>query len=137
VRPSAFAVRSEPRRKRGAAPADLDAAFKSVADARPSAFFTLGGGLFLDNHRCIVRFATKHRLPGVFPGQLFVEAGALMSYGPNLPRLFHRAAAFVDRILKGAKPGDLPIDSRQSSTSSSTSRRRTGTEAMSVPRSVR
>jgi putative ABC transport system substrate-binding protein len=92
------------------APADLDGAFRAVVHARPSAFYTLGGGMFFDNQARIVEFAKKHRLPGVFPTRAFVEAGGLMSYGPNLAANFGRAAAFVDKLLKGAKPADLPIE---------------------------
>jgi putative ABC transport system substrate-binding protein len=92
------------------APAELDAAFKAVADTRPSAFFSLPGGMFQDNQTRIIEFATKNRLPGVFPSRVFVEAGGLMSYGPNLAASSRRAAAFVDKLLKGAKPADLPIE---------------------------
>ena len=92
------------------APAELDAAFKAVADARPSAFFTLPGGMFQDNQTRILEFAKKNRLPGVFPNRVFVEAGGLISYGPNLAASSRRAAAFVDKLLKGAKPADLPIE---------------------------
>lgn len=92
------------------APADLDAAFKAVADARPSAFFTIPNGMFEANRPRIVEFATKNRLPGVFPNREFPEAGALMSYGPNFSANFRRAAAFVDKILKGAEPAALPIE---------------------------
>jgi putative ABC transport system substrate-binding protein len=90
--------------------ADLGAAFKAVADLRPGAFFTLPGGLFQDNVRRIVDFATTHRLPGVFPNRAFVEAGGLLSYAPSLAANWGRAAVFVDKILKGAKPSDLPIE---------------------------
>lgn len=90
------------------APAELEAAFKAVADARPSAFFTIPNGMFADNLTRIVEFATKSRLPGVFPNREFPEAGGLMSYGPNFAANFRRAATFVDKILKGAKPADLP-----------------------------
>jgi putative ABC transport system substrate-binding protein len=92
------------------APAELDSAFKAAAGARPSAFFTLPGGMFQDNQARVVEFAKKHRLPGVFPSRVFVEAGGLMSYGPNLAVNARRAAAFVDKVLKGAKPADLPIE---------------------------
>jgi putative ABC transport system substrate-binding protein len=91
-------------------PMEFGAAFKAVADVRPSAFFTLPGGLFLENRARILEFATKNRLPGVFPSRAYAEAGGLMSYGPNLTTTFQRAAVFVDRILKGAKPADLPIE---------------------------
>ena len=91
-------------------PAELDAAFKAVADLRPSAFFTLPGGMFQANVRRIIDFAAKRRLPGVFPNRAFVEAGGLLSYAPSLAASWRRAAVFVDKILKGAKPGDLPIE---------------------------
>jgi putative ABC transport system substrate-binding protein len=92
------------------APAELDAAFKAVADARPSAFFTIPNGMFQDNKTHILEFATKNRLPGVFPNRLFAEAGGLISYGLNHAANFRRAAAFVDKILKGSKPADLPVE---------------------------
>jgi putative ABC transport system substrate-binding protein len=90
--------------------ADLDAAFKAVADLRPSAFFTLPGGMFQANVARIVDFAAKRRLPGVFSNRAFVEAGGLLSYAPSLAANWRHAAVFVDKILKGAKPGDLPIE---------------------------
>ena len=57
----------------------------------------------------IVALAAQHKLPAVYPYRFFVEAGGLMSYGPNLIDLYRRAAAYVDRILKGEKPADLPV----------------------------
>jgi putative tryptophan/tyrosine transport system substrate-binding protein len=91
-------------------PAELEAAFKAVVDSRPSAFFTIPGSMFLDNRTRILKFATKSRLPGVFGTRGYAEAGGLMSYGPSLADLFRKAAVFVDKILKGAKPADLPIE---------------------------
>ena len=91
-------------------PAELDAAFKAVVDARPDAFFTLPGGMFQDNKTRIFDFARKNRLPGVFSNREYAEAGGLMSYGPSFAALFRRAAGYVDKILKGAKPADLPIE---------------------------
>jgi putative ABC transport system substrate-binding protein len=90
--------------------AELDAAFKAVADARPNAFFTLPGGMFQDNKTRIFDFARKNRLPGVFSNREYAEAGGLMSYGPSFTDLFRRAAGYVDKILKGAKPANLPIE---------------------------
>lgn len=58
----------------------------------------------------IIQLAAKHRLPAMYGSREFVEAGGLMSYGPNLSELFRRAAVYVDRILKGAKPADLPVE---------------------------
>lgn len=91
-------------------PADLDAAFRAVAEARPGALVTIGDGMLLGNSERIGDFAAKSRLPGVFPQPEFAEAGGLMSYGPSLEANFRRAAAFVDKILKGANPADLPVE---------------------------
>ena len=57
----------------------------------------------------IVALAARHKLPAVYPYRFFVEAGGLMSYGPNLIDLYRRSASYVDRILKGEKPADLPV----------------------------
>ncbi len=57
----------------------------------------------------IVALAAQHRLPTIYPYRFFVDAGGLMSYGPNLIDMYRRAATYVDRILKGEKPGDLPV----------------------------
>jgi putative ABC transport system substrate-binding protein len=65
--------------------------------------------LFQERHR-IVELATAARFPGMYPDRLFADAGGLLFYGPDVLDLFRRAAGYVDRILKGAKPGDLPIE---------------------------
>ena len=57
----------------------------------------------------VVALAARHKLPAVYPYRFFVEAGGLISYGPNLIDLYRRSASYVDRILKGEKPGDLPV----------------------------
>ena len=61
------------------------------------------------HHKLIISLAARHRLPAVYPYRFFVEAGGLMSYGPNLIDLYRHAAGYVDRILKGEKPADLPV----------------------------
>ena len=91
-------------------PAELDAAFRAVADLRPNAFFSLPDGMFYDNRRRIAEFAAQHRLPGVFPVREYAEAGGLLSYATSLAASWRRAAGFVDKILKGARPADLPVE---------------------------
>jgi hypothetical protein len=78
--------------------------------AHAGALIVLPSPMFYINYRRIVDLAAKHRLPAMYAGREFVEAGGLMCYGADIPDLFHRAAAYVDRILKGAKPADLPVE---------------------------
>ena len=67
------------------------------------------GGLSLANRRRIVDFAATHRLPAIYQSEFFVEAGGLMAWAPDQPEQYREAARYVDRILKGASPGDLPV----------------------------
>jgi putative ABC transport system substrate-binding protein len=89
---------------------DFPAAFAAILRERPGALLVLADRLFLHNRARIVDFEAKHRLPGVYPYRELVEAGGLMSYGPSYADMHRRAATYVDKILKGAKPGDLPIE---------------------------
>jgi putative ABC transport system substrate-binding protein len=66
--------------------------------------------MFSSERRRLVDLAAKNRLPTVFPFRLYVDAGGLMAYGPDLADMFRRAATYVDKILKGTKPGDLPVE---------------------------
>jgi putative ABC transport system substrate-binding protein len=66
--------------------------------------------MFLAERRRLVDLAAEKRLPAVYGGRDFVDAGGLLSYGPNLADLYRRAATYVDKILKGAKPADLPVE---------------------------
>jgi putative tryptophan/tyrosine transport system substrate-binding protein len=91
-------------------PSDFDRAFEAITRMRPSAFITLPDGMLLDNRARLVAFAAQHRLPAIFPDHDFAEAGGLMTYGPNLAANFRRAAAFVDKIVKGARPAGLPVE---------------------------
>ena len=91
-------------------PDDLDRAFTEMTRARAGAVSVLGSAMFFNERRRLVDLAAKHRLPTVFPWKDGVDAGGLMSYGPDGPDLFRRAATYVDKILKGAKPADLPVE---------------------------
>ncbi len=81
-----------------------------MAKARVGAFIATADEMFFVERRRILELAARSRLPGIFDTRLYVEAGGLMSYGPNVPDMFRRAAVYVDKILKGARPGDLPIE---------------------------
>jgi putative ABC transport system substrate-binding protein len=91
-------------------PADFDRAFSDMTKARAGALTVLGTPMFFNERRRLVELTAKNRLPAVYPLREYVDAGGLMAYGPNLADLFRRAATYVDRILKGAKPADLPVE---------------------------
>jgi len=91
-------------------PEDFEKAFASIAHERPEALTLLASNMFLAHRARIVDLAALHRLPATFSERSFVEAGGLMSYGPDQKAIFRQLATYVDRILKGAKPGDLPIE---------------------------
>lgn len=91
-------------------PADLDRAFSDVTRARAGALTMLPSNLFFREQRHLVDLAARYRLPAVYPSKDFVDSGGLMSYGASLTDAARRAATYVDRILKGAKPGDLPVE---------------------------
>jgi ABC-type uncharacterized transport system substrate-binding protein len=88
----------------------FDDAFATILRERPAALLVLADRLFLHHRARIMDFATKHHLPGVHAYVELVEAGGLMSYGPSYAGMHRRAAYFVDRILKGTKPADLPVE---------------------------
>lgn len=91
-------------------PEDFDDAFVAMRRNRPDAMFMVTDALTNLNRKRVVEFAALNRLPAVYEFREPVVDGGLMSYGPNLRNLFERAAYFIDRILKGAKPGDLPME---------------------------
>jgi putative ABC transport system substrate-binding protein len=91
-------------------PADLDRAFSDMTRARAGALTVLGSSMFGAEQRRLVDLAAKNRLPAVYPWREFVDAEGLMSYGANLADNYRRAATYVDKILKGARPGDLPVE---------------------------
>ncbi len=91
-------------------PENFDRAFSEMTKARAGALTVLPGSMFVNERRRLVDLAAKNRLPAVYPWREGVADGGLMSYGPDLADLFRRAAIYVDKILKGAKPGDLPVE---------------------------
>jgi putative ABC transport system substrate-binding protein len=90
--------------------AGLEGAFATVVQGRAGALMVVSTSRLFSSRNRIAEFALKHRLPTLVGFREFVEAGALASYGTDYPDLFRRAAGIVDKILKGAKPGDLPIE---------------------------
>jgi putative ABC transport system substrate-binding protein len=103
-----LAVRLQFLEARG--PDDFDKAFSEMTRGRADALTVLTSIMLFDERRRLVDLAAKKRLPAVYPWREGVDAGGLMAYGANLPDLYRRAATYVDRILKGTKPGDLPVE---------------------------
>jgi putative tryptophan/tyrosine transport system substrate-binding protein len=89
---------------------DFDGAFKAVLKERAQALTTSAVPIISMNQQRIVAFAAKNRLPAIYPYSEFIDAGGLMFYGVSFSDLFGRAAVYVDKILKGAKPADLPVE---------------------------
>jgi putative tryptophan/tyrosine transport system substrate-binding protein len=89
---------------------DFDRVFAVLNKQRPDGLSVVGGRLMTDNQKRIVGFASKSRLPAVYPSREAVDAGGLMSYGADLADSYRRVAYYVDRILRGAKPADLPVE---------------------------
>ena len=104
----ALGVRLQVVEARG--PADLDRAFSDMTRVRAGALTVLGSVMFHIERSRLVDLAAKNRLPAVYRLREFVDAGGLMSYGPDFADMFQRAATYVDKILKGAKPADLPVE---------------------------
>jgi len=91
-------------------PHDFDRAFSAIAAGRPDALIVFSETLTLAHRQRIVDFAARSGLPMISETSEFAVAGGLLTYGASLPDLFRRAATYVDKILKGAKPGDLPVE---------------------------
>jgi len=91
-------------------PEDAARAFEAAVARKAGAALVRVGALTQASRRAIVEAAAKHKLPAIYASRQFVDAGGLASYGVNTPQMYYRAAAFVDKILKGAKPADLPME---------------------------
>jgi putative ABC transport system substrate-binding protein len=91
-------------------PEDFARLFDAASMQRADGLVVGQDGLLQANRKLIAELATKHRLPAIYVSMDFIDAGGLIAYGPSYPELYRRAAAYVDKILRGAKPGDLPIE---------------------------
>jgi putative ABC transport system substrate-binding protein len=91
-------------------PADFDRAFSDVTRERAGALTVLPSTMLFNERRRLVDLAAKHRLPAVYMAREFVDAGGLMAYGPDIADMYRRVGTYVDKILKGAKPADLPVE---------------------------
>jgi putative ABC transport system substrate-binding protein len=91
-------------------PKDIETAFRDASKGRAGAVLVLASPIIESHRTQIADLAAKNRLPAIYYAPEFVEAGGLMSYGTSFADLFRRAATYVDKILKGAKPGDLPVE---------------------------
>ena len=91
-------------------PNELPTVFAAMAKERIEALTVLPGPMITSQMPRIVELASRARLPAIFPEARFVEAGGMMSYGPNLAEMYRRAAGYVDKILKGVKPSSLPVE---------------------------
>ena len=91
-------------------PEDIAAAFVAAGRQRPDALSAATETVTQANRSLIAGLATEHRLPAVYGSREFVDAGGLIAYGVSCPDLYRRAAIFVDKIFKGAKPADLPVE---------------------------
>ena len=90
---------------------EFDKVFAAIAKSRPDAMSVLADRPFLvSNRKRILQFAAQNRMPAIYPFSEFMDDGGLVFYGPNFPDMFRRAATYVDKILKGAKPADLPLE---------------------------
>jgi putative ABC transport system substrate-binding protein len=91
-------------------PEQFGPAFSAFSRARAQALYVIGDALFSTHRATLLKLASKARLPTIYVTRGVVDAGGLMSYGPSFSDLFRRSAGYVDKILKGAKPGDLPVE---------------------------
>jgi putative ABC transport system substrate-binding protein len=91
-------------------PKDIETAFRAASKGRAEAVLALGSPVFILQRTQIADLAVKYRLPAIYDRREFVEDGGLLSYGVSLIDLHRRSATYVDKILKGAKPADLPVE---------------------------
>jgi putative ABC transport system substrate-binding protein len=104
----ALGVQLQPVEVRG--PQELDRALAAIKEARPDGLIIVPDRFLLTYRAAIVQFMAEYRLPGMFPFREFVQEGGLLAYGPDYTDMYRRATTYVAKILKGAKPADLPMD---------------------------
>ena len=104
----ALGVELVPLEVRG--PADFETSIVTATKERIGGLIVQGSPIFVRHRTRIADLLTKHRLPGISVWSAFAEAGVLLTYGPSLPDLFRRAAVYVDKILRGANPGEIPVE---------------------------
>jgi len=92
------------------APKDIETAFRAASKGRAGAVLVLGGPVINAHRTQVIELAGKGRLPAIYYAAEWVDDGGLMTYGVSFSDLFRRAATYVDKILKGAKPADLPVE---------------------------
>ena len=107
---AALALGVQPQFVEARGPADFDRAFLDMTTAGADALIVVGSSTFFIERSRIVDLAAKHRLPAVYPIREYADAGGLLVYGPSLADLYRRAATYVDKILNGTKPTDLPVE---------------------------
>jgi putative ABC transport system substrate-binding protein len=110
IQAAAKALKVTPQRVEVVGPDEIEHAFASLVKGRAQGLIVLPHAVTNVRRTQIVGLAARHRLPGMYPDSQYVEAGGLMSYAANLSDLHRRAATYVDKILKGAKPADLPVE---------------------------
>ncbi len=89
---------------------DFEVAFTAMTQERPDALFVVADPLVTGNRKRILDFTAKHRLPAMYESRAYVADGGLMAYGPSLDDMLRRAAALADKILKGTRPADIPVE---------------------------
>jgi len=109
IEPAARAMGMQIKLLRASTSGEIDAAFASIASERPDALF-IGNDAFFNSRRVqLVQLAAHHRLPAIYSGREYSEIGGLLSYGANIAEAYRQAGLYAGRILKGAKPSDLPV----------------------------
>ena len=92
-----------------AADGEIDAAFSTMRQMNVIAFFACGGPFFNARRDRLASLASAHKIPGMYSNRNYASAGGLISYGASIPEAYHQAGIYVGRIIKGARPGDLPV----------------------------